>query len=135
MLFSELCSGDWFVLLETFENDKPITMSKLEFPVQPMGFCRELKPFTAVSINSGSFFSIPDDAEVIKVSQIFEELPVGDRFILVDDFGNSKGAVINEKVERPSDKPSRPGPVYFIRGEKYGSMLVPPPGRKVIKIV
>ncbi|MFA4941771.1 MAG: hypothetical protein WC582_04245 [Patescibacteria group bacterium] len=134
MLFSELNLGDWFVLSEAVESGKSITMIKLEFQAQPMAFSGELRPFTAIAIHSGSFFSVSDDVEVVRISRHFEELVVGDRFVLVEDFRDSRGVNINKKVERPSDKPSHPGPVYFAQNEKYGSMIVPPPNRKVIRI-
>ncbi|MFA4833551.1 MAG: hypothetical protein WC619_01735 [Patescibacteria group bacterium] len=135
MIFGELRPGDWFIYSVAVKDSEPILMEKLEFPVEPRNFSgASLGPLTAVSVFFGAFSSVPDDAEVIKVSRTFEELSTRDRFILVDDLGKPSGVVIYTKVLRDPGNPPSPENVFLALRED-GTVKAPfPEGVKVIKI-
>ncbi|MDD5291327.1 MAG: hypothetical protein PHZ04_04430 [Patescibacteria group bacterium] len=134
MLFKELRHGDWFIFPEAVKDGDPDLMVKLEFPAHPRNFKGELEPYTALSIRSVTFFAVPDETEVIKVSLTFEELPTDARFILVDDLGKPTGVVIYRKVlTDPNGVPSSGNP-FLALSEDGAVKTSVPEGRKVIKI-
>ncbi|MDD5071798.1 MAG: hypothetical protein PHQ42_03625 [Patescibacteria group bacterium] len=119
--------------MESAEDSDPNLMVKLEFPVQSISLST-VKPLTALSVRSGSFSTVTDDVEVIKISLTFGELYNGTRFILVDDMGKKTGVVIYKRVLRDPEKPHSPQNPFLALSEG-GTVKIPvPEDTRVIKI-